>query len=219
MSEVKSERMLLCDALDERDFLAKKISKAIADAQFVGAKRIKDTKVNSSVTAEEFGKNAKASYQSIRDNIHRYERLVQAITLSNATTEIETRSGKKMTRAAAIAFRNSINGINGEDFVGELIKALKTQRDTAVSKVNMLNLKADTELETYKNNVTSGDKKQIDADMLQGLEKLVANLYGELVDDIGVDKAIEELSSDYDTLRKEIDSAIKVSNATTYIEF
>lgn len=214
-----AERLLVCDALDERDFLRKKITSAISSLKLVGSKRIKDAKVG--VTSkEEFENSAKSDYQSVNDLIDRYNRLDTAITLSNATTEIETRSGVKMTRAAAISMRKSIFGNEDTDFVGNLIYTMQKQYDYAVSNVSLLNKKADSELENYKNNLTSkSDAKALSQEQIEMCEKLTADLHGELVDPIKIEEQINKLSEGHNALKKELDSAIKVSNATTYVEF
>lgn len=214
------EKLLVCDALDERDFLRKKIISAINSVKLVGVKRIKDKKVNGVTIKDEFENNAKSDYQSINDLIDRYNRLDSAITLSNAMTYIETRSGVKMTRAAAISLRKSIQDMNGNDFIGSLIVTMQRQYDRAVGNVTDLNKKADLELENYKNNLTSkSDSKSLSQEQIDMCEKLTADLHGELIDPINIEKEISKLSEKHNALKKEIDSAIKVSNATTYVEF
>lgn len=216
----KKEKLLVCDALDERDALRKKITNQIMSAQFVGSKRVKDTKVNGVKTKEEFESEATSTLQSIKDNIDRYNRLDVAITQANATVEIETRSGVKMTRAAAIALRRTISGDGSSDFDAMLIAVLTKQRDIAVTNVQALNRKADTETENYKMNLTGRDgNKKLSEDEVQMVEKLTADLYGELIDPIKVETELKALVDKHDALVKELDSAIKVSNATTYVEF
>lgn len=216
----KKEKLLVCDALDERDALRKKINNQIMSAQFVGSKRIKDNKVNGVKTKEEFESEATSTLQSIKDNIDRYNRLDVAITQANATVEIETRSGVKMTRAAAIALRRTISGDGSSDFDAMLIAVLSKQRDMAVTTVQALNKKADTETENYKMNLTGRDgNKKLSEDEVQMVEKLTADLYGELIDPIKVETELKTLVDKHDALVKELDSAIKVSNATTYVEF
>ena len=213
------EKLLVCDALDERDLLRKKINTAISKLKLVGAKRIKDNKIGVS-SKEEFEQTARAEYQSVNDLISRYNRLDTAITLANATTEIETRSGVRMTRAAAISMRKSFSSSEGTDFTGFLLQTMQYQYDSAVSSVVVLNKKADSELENYKNNLTSkSDAKALSQEQIEMCEKLTADLHGELVDPIKIEEQISKLRDDYDTLKKELDTAIKVSNATTYVEF
>lgn len=218
----KTERMLVCNALDERDFLRKKIISAINSTYFIACKRVKDDKVRTTgfTDPKTFENEAKAAYQSITDMIDRYTRLDTAITLANASTEIKLSDDTVMTRAAAISMRKALVGDTSTDFTGKLISVLEHQFASVSATANELNAKADRELEQYKDNMTSGDKaKELTPAVTQTLESLVADNRADIIDPIGVEKEIKKLEDKYETLKKELDSAIKVSNATTFVEF
>lgn len=218
----KTERMLVCNALDERDFLRRKIISAINSTYFVACKRVKDDKVRTTgyTDPKTFENEAKSSYQSITDMIDRYTRLDTAITLANASTEIKLSDDTVMTRAAAISMRKALVGDTSTDFTGRLISVLERQFASVSATANELNAKADRELEQYKDNMTSGDKaKELTPAVTQTLESLVADNRADIIDPIGVEKEIKKLEDKYETLKKELDSAIKVSNATTFVEF
>lgn len=214
--------MLVCNALDERDFLRKKIISAINSTYFIACKRVKDDKVRTTgyTDPKTFENDAKSSYQSITDMIDRYTRLDTAITLANASTEIKLSDDTVMTRAAAISMRKALVGDTSTDFTGRLISVLERQFASVSATANELNAKADRELEQYKDNMTSGDKaKELTPAVTQTLESLVADNRADIIDPIGVEKEIKKLEDKYETLKKELDSAIKVSNATTFVEF
>lgn len=214
--------MLVCNALDERDFLRKKIISAINEAQFIACKRVKDEKVRTTgyTDPETFKKEAQSTYQSITDMIDRYNRLDTAITLANASTEIKLSDNTTMTRAAAISMRKALVSDTTTDFTGRLINTLERQFTNVSAQANELNAKADRELEQYKDNMTSGDKvKELTPEVSKTLESLVADNRADIIDPIGVEKEIKKLEDKYETLKKELDSAIKVSNATTFVEF
>lgn len=218
----KTERMLVCNALDERDFLRKKIISAINSTYFIACKRVKDDKVRTTgyTDPKTFENEAKSAYQSITDMIDRYTRLDTAITLANASTEIKLSDDTVMTRAAAISMRKALVGDTSTDFTGRLISVLERQFASVSATANELNAKADRELEQYKDNMTSGDKaKELTPAVTQTLESLVADNRADIIDPIGVEKEIKKLEDKYETLKKELDSAIKVSNATTFVEF
>jgi hypothetical protein len=218
----KTERMLVCNALDERDFLRKKIISAINSTYFIACKRVKDDKVRTTgfTDPKTFENEAKSAYQSITDMIDRYTRLDTAITLANASTEIKLSDDTVMTRAAAISMRKALVGDTSTDFTGKLINVLERQFASVSATANELNAKADRELEQYKDNMTSGDKaKELTPAVTQTLESLVADNRADIIDPIGVEKEIKKLEDKYETLKKELDSAIKVSNATTFVEF
>lgn len=218
----KTERMLVCNALDERDFLRKKIISTINSTYFIACKRVKDDKVRTTgfTDPKTFENEAKSAYQSITDMIDRYTRLDTAITLANASTEIKLSDDTVMTRAAAISMRKALVGDTSTDFTGKLINVLERQFASVSATANELNAKADRELEQYKDNMTSGDKaKELTPAVTQTLESLVADNRADIIDPIGVEKEIKKLEDKYETLKKELDSAIKVSNATTFVEF
>lgn len=218
----KTEQMLVCNALDERDFLRKKIISAINGTQFIACKRVKDEKVRTTgyTDPKTFEAEAKSTYQSITDMIDRYNRLDTAITLANASTEIKLSDNTTMTRAAAISMRKALVNDTSTDFTGRLINTLERQFTNVSAQANELNAKADRELEQYKDNMTSGDKaKELTPEVSKTLESLVADNRADIIDPIGVEKEIKKLEDKYETLKKELDSAIKVSNATTSVEF
>ena len=116
--------------------------------------------------------------------------------------------------------RKALAGDTSTDFTGRLISVLERQFASVSATVNELNAKADRELEQYKDNMTSGDKaKELTPAVTQTLESLVADNRADIIDPIGVEKEIKKLEDKYETLKKELDSAIKVSNATTFVEF
>ena len=90
-----SEKMLMTQALDERDLLVKKINDKIEKIRLVDVKKRNEEKTaENHNTVEEFKQNAKSDFQQITDLIERYQRLDTAIIASNAATWIETSHGK-----------------------------------------------------------------------------------------------------------------------------
>lgn len=215
----KMEKMLVTQALDERDLLQKRISDAIRKSDLCATKKKGSDKVNTNVSAEDFSKSAEAQFQSINDLIKRYEAIDAAILLANASTEIEV-AGKTMTRAAAINLRKTLIGrSNTADFKGLLIQSMKKDLDDAKADIARSQKYADNQREMMISNTTSSDKKDIQKDALDGINTYCDNLVYEFVDPIGIEAKLDELISERDELITNIESAIKISNATTYIEF
>ena len=103
-----AEQMLVTQALDERDLLAKKIRDKIDNATFIDSIRNNEDKtMESRVSKAEFTKSSKASYQQIMDLIERYQMIDAKIIASNAETFIDTSYGK-FSVAAAISLRNRL---------------------------------------------------------------------------------------------------------------
>lgn len=86
-----SEKMLVTQALDERDLLVKKISDKIDKASFVDTIKPNEDKVYSKrIGKDEYAKEAESAYQQIVDLIERFQKIDAAIVASNAETEITT---------------------------------------------------------------------------------------------------------------------------------
>lgn len=217
------EKMLVTKALDERDLLKKRISDAISKAKLVSTKRPNDTKVSSGVSVNDFETEAKAQLQRIMDLIDRYERLDSAILIANATEEIEV-AGKKMTRASAINLRKSlvnrsIRSLSDTDFRGMLISRMTDNLCDAKEHIARTQSVADKQREVMTSNISSNEKKELTTDALQGIDTYCENLVSVLVDPVNVEDKLGELTAERDELISNLESAIKISNATTYVEF
>ena len=105
-----SEKMLVTQALDERDLLVKKINSKIAKASFVDTIKPNEEKVFAgNMKKEDYAKEAEAAFQQIMDLIDRYQKIDAAIVASNASTFVTTSYGTYSV-AGAIALRNRLRG-------------------------------------------------------------------------------------------------------------
>jgi len=105
-----ADKMLVTQALDERDLLVKKINDKIEKANFVDTIKPNEEKVyDARVSREEFSKDAQSAYQQIRDLIDRFQKIDAAIVASNANTMISTSYGD-FTVAGAISLRSRLKG-------------------------------------------------------------------------------------------------------------
>ena len=218
-----SEKMLVTQALDERDLLVKKIGDKIQKIQVADTKKRNEEKtVVARVTAEEFGGAASAAYQQIMDLIDRYQRIDAAIVASNAETKINTSQGA-FTVAGAIALRNRLKGSgiyesNGA-FETHLIVQLERQYQNAVQSAEIKNKGLESQAETMRLSILGKDSKVKDVKPLEVVDAYIRENTTEVIDPLESQKKAEELRSRIDTLLTELDTQIKVSNATTTIEF
>ena len=84
-----ADKMLVTQALDERDLLVKKIQDKIEKASFVDTVKPNEEKVlDARVSRDEFAKDAERAYQQIQDLIDRFQKIDAAIVASNAQTKI-----------------------------------------------------------------------------------------------------------------------------------
>lgn len=106
-----SEKMLVTQALDERDLLVKKIADKIEKASFVDTIKPNEEKVYAKrIDKEEYAREAESAYQQIVDLIDRFQKIDAAIVDSNARTEIATSHGT-FTVAGAISLRSRLRGL------------------------------------------------------------------------------------------------------------
>lgn len=215
------EKMIVTQALDERDLLKKKIRDAIAKCDFVAVQKPGDDVIaQDKQKVADYEAEVKASFQSIRDMMNRYTRLDAAILLANATTKIEV-AGKTMTRAAAINLRKMMKGqgLADTDFTDVMIRKMTTDLDRARLKIARSQEVADRQREVMSNSLVSSDKKVLSEDNLKSITAYCDNLVLKLVDPIDIEKTIADMQEKWDNLTTNLESAIRISNATTYVEF
>ena len=217
------EKMLVTQALDERDLLVKKIGDKISKMKLVDVKKRNEEKTaDSRVPPEEFGSTASAAYQSVMDLIDRFQRIDAAIVASNAARTVKTSYGE-FTVAGAIALRNRLkgNGIYDEDgaFETRLSTQLERQYQSAVQTADYKNKSLESQAETMRLSILGKDSKVKDPKPLEVVDAYIRENTTEVIDPLESQKKVQELKEKVDTLLKELDTQIKVSNATTTIEF
>lgn len=210
MSEVK--RISITEALNKLKLYDAKINKAISSHKYVGAAK-KSSNMLGVQTKEVFNNNAKAGYQSVTDLIKNRNKLKSLIVQSNAITEV-TINDKVMTVAEAIERKNSIQ------YEIDLLNTLKLQYATATSTVNAENKKVDTQidklLETFVGKDT--DKKATKEDQAAIIEPYREKNEFELVDPLNIYDEIQKLEAEIDGFNSSVNTALVLSNATTFIE-
>lgn len=217
-----SEKMLVTQALDERDLLVKKIGDKIVKASFVDTVRPNEEKVYAKrIDRAEYAKEAEASYQQILDLIERFQKIDAAIVDSNARTEVKTAYGT-FTVAGALSLRSRLRGMDsydGEaDFEGKLHEKLNTEYNERVRFCDLKNSQLQNTAESMRLSILGRDAKTKDDKPLGVVDAYVKENTTELADPLDVKKKLEQLEEKRNTLLTELDTQIKVSNATTFIE-
>ena len=214
--------MLVTQALDQRDLLVKKICDKIRKASFTETKKHNEEKVmERRVTQKEFEKEARSSYQQIIDLIHWYDKVDQAILRSNAETIIETSYGT-MSIANALALRSRLSCSNAYDsdsnFEGNLMMKLQEELNEKIRVMEQKNKGLQNTAETMRLSILGKDTKTKDETPLKVVDVYVQENTAELIDPLNVRKKIDELNERRETILNELDTKIKVSNATTFVE-
>ena len=213
------QKMLVTQALDQRDLLVKKICDKIRKASFTETKKHNEEKVmERRVTQKEFEKEARSSYQQIIDLIHWYDKVDQAILRSNAETIIETSYGI----ANALALRSRLSCSNAYDsdsnFEGNLMMKLQEELNEKIRVMEQKNKGLQNTAETMRLSILGKDTKTKDETPLKVVDVYVQENTTELIDPLNVRKKIDELNERRETILNELDTKIKVSNATTFVE-
>ena len=214
------EKMLVTQALDERDLLVKKINDKISSANFIDTIKPNQENVFSKrISKEEFSKAAEASYQQIMDLLDRYQKIDAAIVASNANTEITTSYGT-FSVAAAISLKNRLRGLGKDntDFELSLRTRMIREYNENVQVCERKNSQLQATAEEMRLSILGKDSKNKDDKPLSVVEAYVKENTTELVNPIDVNKKIEALTEKRNVLLSELDTQIKVSNATTFIE-
>lgn len=216
------QKMLVTQALDQRDLLVKKICDKIRKASFTETKKHNEEKVmERRVTQKEFEKEARSSYQQIIDLIHWYDKVDQAILHSNAETIIETSYGT-MSIANALALRSRLSCSNAYDsdsnFEGNLMMKLQEELNEKIRVMEQKNKGLQNTAETMRLSILGKDTKTKDETPLKVVDVYVQENTTELIDPLNVRKKIDELNERRETILNELDTKIKVSNATTFVE-
>jgi hypothetical protein len=217
-----SEKMLVTQALDERDLLVKKIADKIAKASFVDTIKPNEEKVYTKrVMKEDFAKEAESAYQQIMDLIDRFQRIDAAIVDSNARTEIITSYGT-FTVAGAISLRSRLRDAGAYDgeanFEDKLYYKLQSEYNERIRFCDVRNSQLQSTAENMRLSILGKDSKTKDDKPLGVVDVYVKENTTELVDPLDVKKKLEFLEEKKNALLTELDTQIKVSNATTFIE-
>lgn len=216
-----AERMLVTQALDERDLLIKKISDKIQKASFVDTVKHNEEKVyNGHILKDDYNQQARSAFQQIMDLMSRYQKIDAAIVASNAGTIIETSCGS-FTVAAAISLRSRLRGggmyDEDSDFEGNLMAKMEQEYQSRIQIMETKNKQLQTTAESMRLSILGRDSKVKEDKPLEVVDTYVKQNTTELVDPLDIQKKIEEIRNRRDTLLRELDTQIKVSNATTFI--
>ena len=196
----------------------KKINSKIERIDFVdGKKRNEEKVIQQVVTKEEFCKKVKTSYQQIQDLIKRYQKIDEAIITSNANTYIETSFGTYSV-AVALSMRNRLRELNAMDFETILRNKMEENYYEVLELKDLRNRRLEEDAEKMRLSILGKDGKYKDDKPLSVVDAYISENTVELIDPLNVLDEIESLKDKHTTLLSELETKIKISNATTFIE-
>lgn len=221
--EKMAVKILINQALDERDLLVKKINKKIEKTSFADIMKAKEERVmDGRMEKNEYTDMVKSSYQQICDLILRFQRLDEAILVSNANTMIHTTIGE-MSISSAISLRNKMKkGIEGKseemDFETLLQKELVRQYLGAILKIKEENKVIQEQAKSMRKSISGKNTPEKDEKAEALIMEYVKENTVRIVDPLNIKESTKEAEEKQKQLLKELDRKIKFSNATTYIE-
>lgn len=207
-------KISITEALVELKLYDKKINDTIAQlgTYAIAGKRKGATTLGTLGTIEEFEEKSKALYQKIADLIRNRDELKAAIVESNAMTHLVV-NGIDMTRAQAIEMKTTIS------YKKALLAKMKATWVEVVSRVNAENKKVDAKIEELKLTIAGRDSaKKLTAEDLAFEGSYRDNNEFELIDPLKLQDKILALETEIDGFESSVDSALVISNSTTFIE-
>lgn len=211
--------LLVTQALDERELLRKRIKQKIETMEYVSYKKGNSANIEDGRNESEFCDYVESEYQSVRDLIRQYDKLDRAIIKSNCMAKV-TINGEELSVAEAIALRTrlktSVIEPTSRCFEWLLFDAMKTVLRKAASIVADENRDLDMQLRNMYSSHLSGEAKVDDFQQL--IDAYKADNTAVIVNPIGIENEVKRISDWIENTLKEIDTQIKVSNATTTIE-
>jgi len=205
-----TNQITITQALNELKLYDKKIEKA-TKANFVSFGQIGDKQKVGTKDKEEFKKDSKAALKSVMDLIENRNKMKSAIVKSNASTEV-TIDGKTMTVAEAIERKTSI------EYEETLLLVIQHQNEYAQKQVNSYNNSVDDEIRALSDNNKKDDNKALSEEELKVMIGMKEKCKKEIVSGFDADK---EIATMYDTTQgflANVDTALTLSNATTFID-
>lgn len=210
MSELR--KISITQALNELKLYESKISKAIRQHTYCGAAK-KSSNLIGVQTKDVFCENAKSGYQSVNDLIKNRNLLKSLIVQSNAVTKVNI-NGNEFTVAEAIERKNSIQ------YEIDLLNTLKSHYSSASNTVLRENQKVEAQIDKMLEGFTGKDTdKKLSKEDMSAISEPYRNANEfELIDPLKIYDEIQKLESDIDGFNSEVNTALVLSNATTFIE-
>jgi len=206
------ESMTLAKALVELKLLDKRIAKRTDELNPVAVKQ-NNKLLHTKLTQNEFERDAKACWQSLRDLIQRRRRIKCALVIANATTNVSV-AGKTYTLAEAIERKQMM----------EVEKTIisSTREKLAMKKDILEDIERRNEdklmrlLESMYGG--AGKVRQLSAADQEAVSApFKKNNDVALVDPLDCENMLRSLEDETDSFLAEVDVCMSIANATTHI--
>ena len=204
------EKMLITQALTEKETLQDEICRLIQESKFCFADTIceREEKTRQKKLDEaEFSRNAQ-------------EVIEEAIIVSNAKVKIHTQVGD-FTVAGAVSLRNRLRGkstYQNSLFEVSMERKMDQEYTRSVQQIKNMNLQLEERADAIRLSILGKDSKGKGDNSLDSVNDFRKENTMELVDPLDIKTLIDENEAKRNALLSELDTRLKVSNATTFIE-
>lgn len=198
------QQMSISQALVELKLLKSRIKKCM-DADFVAVK----TKTKA-IDVADFTKTSKATLQSYKDLLNRYNVIRSKVVVSNATTRVNI-AGKEYTVAEAVERKRSI------EMETEMLTELRTQFRKAQNDVEAHQRQQQERLDKLLLQELGKDSKT-NVEVVDALsESFLKNNKAELIDPLGLQEVINAMDKSIQDFETNVDWVLSESNGRTVI--
>ena len=104
-------------------------------------------------------------------------------------------------------------------FEDNIIEQFRIQYQNAIQTVDTINRILERQAEDMRMSILGKDSKTKEAKPLDVVDAYIKENTTEIIDPLGAEKKMQELHEKKETWLSELNTRIKVSNATTFIEF
>ena len=167
-----------------------------------------------------FSRNAQELFEKIQEKIKRYYQIEEAIIVSNAKVKIHTQVGD-FTVAGAVSLRNRLRGkstYQNSLFEVNMERKMDQEYTRSVQQIKNMNLQLEERADAIRLSILGKDSKGKGDNSLDSVNDFRKENTMELVDPLDIKTLIDENEAKRNALLSELDTRLKVSNATTFIE-
>ncbi|MDE5833358.1 MAG: hypothetical protein K2H64_10350 [Desulfovibrio sp.] len=205
------ERMSITRALAEKKLLGNRIAKQFSQLAPIRVV-IGDNVPAGFKSVKEFENDARSSYDSIRDELARYDRITQAIAESNAVTTVEI-DGVQYTVARALEKKKFYATI-GAQYLTSLKRFFLDKEKEYARLTEEEKAKEDAEFDSFV-----GKDKGLKEEELKVTRKIISERHKvHFLDPLELRKVIEKMEKEQSGFLMNVDIALTESNSKTEIE-
>ena len=205
--------ILVINALNERDLLRDRIFQQIGKMRFVDYKKQCEERTAEMLMEEKaFCEKVKSDFQSFQDLIRNYDEIDAAIAQKQRLKVSSER--ENIRRTPLFDDSRTIKG----DFETEAIQLMQNQMVEVMEKVKKAQTSLESSAEEMRNSILGSDKAKKDAASMAVVDEYLKTNRYKLVDPLNLTEKLAQMKTDRDALYSELDTAIKISNATTKIQ-